>query len=661
MTNTTDQAEPPAEVSRRRDRVWEWARAGDWERVRAACADEDGSVRAAAVDALDGAPPSPESLALLLAVGRADPESFVRERAVYALRRYREPEVPDRLLDALGDVDAAVRQSALAALESFADVVPVDPILPLLGDEGGEGYMTGYVAAATLLKYGERVPLAPLLWRIVHPDWEHRNTWVNELHAIERRIVADPGVYAEACEESRLAAMHVLVTMEDRAPAEVMLAALDHWLPPVRRMAVEWCGRWLHPAPVPRLLARLADPNAGVRLAAARVLVGLEQPVLFAAACSLLEETDEYVQGEILSLVGSRLPTERLLGYRWPRWGGRALDRLFRELVGRPDVPTRVLEEATRMGNWQVRRDALERLGERPDAALAVLEAALQDRIEEVRTTAARALRRRRGEPEPPATSPTAGEAGGRGRPAPRPEPRTEAEILDFLEDAEPTIWAEGLEALRRRPGTFPLEPLLARLDDGREWVRRNAVRALAELGPRVPPDALLDALCDTEGIAEEAVRALRRTHPEVLPGLESEAIDHLRGAPAGPRLAPLVEAFACRVIGGMHVPSAEQLARISAALEHRSWRVQEAALGGIHRLLEWSDDCRKAGLQHRLSLPSETTPRLTALAGGGRAPHLRERAGRVLERLRAYIEGSGQSPPDGGAGDAPRGRGIPG
>ncbi|HZU15729.1 MAG TPA: HEAT repeat domain-containing protein [Candidatus Dormibacteraeota bacterium] len=642
MTDATDPRQPQDEVQRRCARVWAWARAGDWERVRAAAADEDGFVRGDALDALDGAPPSLESLALLLTVSRADPESYVRERATYGLRRYREPAVRDRLLDALGDVDAAVRQSALAALVSFADAAPVDAILPLLGDEGGGGHTTGYVAATTLLEYGERVPLAPLLWRIVHPDWEHRNTYANELHRIERRIVADPGVYAEACEESRVAAMHVLVSMEGRAPAEVVLAALDHWLPSLRRMAVEWCGRWLHPVPVRQLLARLGDPNAEVRLAAARVLVGLEQPVLFAAACSLLEETDEHVQGEILNLVGSRLPTGRLLRYRWPRWGGRSYHRLLRELVRRPDVPTDVLEEAARLGGWEVRRDALIRLGGRPDATLAVLEAALQDRIGEVRAAAAGALRRRRGGPEPAAAPPTADQARGRGHSMPRPEPRTEAEILDLLEYAEPTISAEGLEALRRWPETFPHEPLLARLDDHREWVRRNAVRALAELGPRVPSSALLEAVCDTEPIAEEAIRALRRTHPEVLPELETEAIGHLRGGPAGARLAPLVEAFACRVIGSMADPPAEELGRISAALEHPNRRVREAALGGIHQLLRWSALCREAGLEQRVPLPAETIPRLAAVAERAGDAHLRRRAERLLDTLRSHLRPQG-------------------
>ena len=62
------------------------------------------------------------------------------------------------------------------------------------------------------------------------------------------------------------------------------------------------------------------------------------------------------------------------------------------------------------------------------------------------------------------------------------------------------------MEALGERGERVPLEPLLARLEDENEWVRRAAVEALGERGERVPLESLLARLEDEDADVRRVV-----------------------------------------------------------------------------------------------------------------------------------------------------------
>ncbi len=627
--------------------ITEWAASGDIDRVRAAYDDADLPTRANILSLLGEAPPSAETLRLLLRASTE--ESWVRFYAVYALRQYVTPEVLQRLTDALADPDELVQNSALNALREFAENIPIEPIVSLLGMVSSKD-AASYHAAQTLLRHPhrERVPLAPLLWRIMHPHWEHRLTFTNELGAIEQQLLAQPALVADACEATRMAAMRILRGMGDRAPRAAIFTALDHWLPPLRAEAVEVCGECCHPIPGNKLLALLADPNSFVRVAAAHVLVRQRHPVhpvWFAAACALLEDTDEWVQLQMVHLVASRLPTSHLLPYldESHQWRGKSLDALLRELIQRPDTPTSVIEQATQKGYWwDLRRDALLQLAHRPDASIAPIEAALDDRTEEVREAARQALQQLRGEPDTPPVNDEPHDGDSRDeidRDEPLPEPATMPpdQVAYYLRHIEPTIWQAGVAAVQAQRETFPIEPLLALLSEERGGARAHALMALAELGSRVPAQPLLDALYDTDTgevreeirhIYEVAIDTLHRTHPEVMPALEDEAVAHLLGAPAGSLLSPLADIFACEVIGAMHDPTPDALERVAILVEHPNWRLRLAAVDAVIALISTSGWLNGERPYSWRPFPPDIESRLTTVTADQTLPaHLRKRA----------------------------------
>lgn len=179
------------------------------------------------------------------------------------------------------------------------------------------------------------------------------------------------------------------------APVAELLDRLRHDPEPGVREAISWAVAQQGPDAVPAVLARLDDPDAGVRLQLAHVLGKLGDPAAAPALAGLLDDPDEAVAAKAAFALGQVGGAEALgalvahLGRHGPLFADAVTTALGR--FGPEAAPA--LVEALGAGGAPVRAHAAEALGYRGDAqAAAPLAGALSDPDAAVRFAALVAL-----------------------------------------------------------------------------------------------------------------------------------------------------------------------------------------------------------------------------------------------------------------------------
>ena len=365
----------------------------------------------------------------------------VHRAAIQALKEIGAPAVTP-LIAALKDEKSYVRAAAAWALGEIKDPRAVEPLIAALRD--GDGFMRG-TAIPALGEIGAPA-VEPLIAALQDKNKEVRWTAAQVLGRIGDARAVEPLIAAlkEECNDVRWNAARALGQIGDARAVQPLTAALkDEW-PLVRQTAAEALGQIGDPRAVEPLTAVLQDEESQVRQAAAEALdrLGWEPGPAETAGWYWMAKRD------------------------WDKcvaWGALGVELLIAALKDR---------------NSEVRRDAIQALGEIGAPAVTPLIAALKDKREYVRQAAAEAL--------------------GRIGDARAVEPLSAA-----LKDV-PYAAAQALDCLGWKPGqdenagwywmakhdwkkcvtlgALAVEPLIAALKD-EDWnVRRAAARALVSI-----------------------------------------------------------------------------------------------------------------------------------------------------------------------------------
>jgi HEAT repeat protein len=312
-----------------------------------------------------GEPPGPNLLGVLRQA-LADDSSLVRQQAVLALGRLREPEAAADLLPLLDVGDPRLRFAAVRALGQVRNREAAEHLLPLLQESRQE---LRFAAVEALGQIRAPAAVRPLVEVLRDPDRNLRRAAAEGLGEI-----GDPQ-----------AVPSLLVALQD-----------EHWS--VRCAAAAALGRLASPKAVAALIARTDDDDATVRRAAVSALGEIGDPR--SAACLAAALADPALQAagrEALRRLGrAALPAmERAFASGALEPDAR---RLLVDVAGRLEDPAarRLLLAGLSDPSASVRVEAAHALGDGGfrEALRPLLELKSTDPASEVRQAASGALRK---------------------------------------------------------------------------------------------------------------------------------------------------------------------------------------------------------------------------------------------------------------------------
>jgi HEAT repeat protein len=452
----------------------------------AAVTDPEGSVRAAALEALCACLGTEDAtLRDLLLAALSDPAPEVRRQAAEALR-FGPPQALPALLAAANDPEPQVRLAVVIAMGSLQDAQAVDTLAARVFDEVDEEVR--YYAVSALGELHDARATQHLISAFQTLSLGQRVRW-GALWALGER--ADSAALQLLCTALRDP------DAEFRARAAESLANLP-WDTPTDAERV-----------LPQLLAAVRDPVAEVRRYACEALASMGDPLALPALAEALQDDDEAVRCAAITALG------RIDG------------------AGRVESILAALADPS----WSVRLAAAEALrlpagSAMPPAALAALHSfAAQPHLQVV---LAQALARH----GDPAFVPHLLDALTSAHPDARagqvealraqPDARALAPMLGLLDDVDESVRGEAALVLGALGDDTAIAPLAARLGAEPEpYVRARLVWALSFLAPQPVVPLLARSLADDdEGVREHAAQALTEICP--LPALQ----DLLSGLP---------------------------------------------------------------------------------------------------------------------------------
>jgi len=331
----------------------------------AASRDEREAVRAAAVQALGELGGGPETLEVLRA-SLEGPSSLVRQQAVLALGRLREPEAAPLLLPLVHADDPRLRFAAVRALGQIRSPVAIPELLPLLSEPRKE---LRFAAVEALGQIRAPEAVAPLVAALREPDRNLRRAAAEGLGEI-----ADPR-----------SAPDLIVALED-----------EHWS--VRSAAATALGKLASPKATLALISRMDDSDDTVRRSAVlalgelrdargapRLILALSDPALQAAARESLRRLGPQVLPEMEQAIAKGAL-------------GAEARKLLVDLAGRFEDPAarRLLLAGLEDESPAVRAEAAVALGDGGfrEALRPLVDRKASDPSPEVRQAAASALRK---------------------------------------------------------------------------------------------------------------------------------------------------------------------------------------------------------------------------------------------------------------------------
>ncbi len=466
---------------------------------------------------------------LVEALGDAD--SSMRETAARNLGKLSDRRVLEPLLEALKDRDSAVRQTAAEALGELGDSRAVEPLIEMLKDRSLD---VRRAAAAALVQIGPAA-VEPLIAALKHRDPAVREAAARILSQLGDRRAVVPVI--EALQEGdplvRCMAAEALEQLGDRRAVEPLIAALKDECPLVRIAAARALAHLQDRRAVEPLMTALGDPDALVRRVAAWCLGQLgdrramarlvakrnsdEWPVQKAAATALIglgyEPATErekvfflLVQHEWNELVRSGQPAVEVLvaALSDSDWFVRQRAAEALKTIGKPAVGPLLAELTRRRSQWL--EAAVENSSlpppKRPADVQSLLAAMTSD--DWLRHDAAIDELKKAGE-------------------------RAVEPLLAALKNPDWRIRRAAAEALGHFGDPRTVEPLVRRLEDENPRVRKTAALALAQLG-EPPAEKLLLALLEDKRedplLRQQAAQCLaklagRRAVPHLLAVLD--------------------------------------------------------------------------------------------------------------------------------------------
>jgi len=440
-----------------REDVWKYRDRGDVQRLADAFGDPSPAVRSAAAAAL-GELQNPAGVLPLIA-RLQDESSSVRREAARALGRIKDPRGVAPLVTALKDRDLHVREEAMASLMGM-DARAVEPLIEALKDEH-PGVRSGAARALDRIRWVPANPADAIsLWSALLEDQglpaERRRRAAQGLGNKKNPGTLAPLLAALKDKESSIRgeAAKALGAMPDSASVEPLITALQDPHPLVRRETAGALGAMKDTRAVgPLISVLLNDRDQATVEATARALMSMGPPAM-------------------KTLTGALESERRGLGWQ------------AAEALGRTGDPEAVepLAMALQESDSYVREVAARALGGIKDARAAEsLIGALEDEDPVVRREAAKGLR-----------------AIG----APAVEP-----LIVAIKHEEETF-RDAVTGVLVSIGAPAVEPLVASLRDRDPTVRKEAADALVKIDRAAVP-SLIAALKDDGPQGQNAAREI--------------------------------------------------------------------------------------------------------------------------------------------------------
>jgi len=433
-----------------------------------------------------------------------------RLEAVRKLRTSIDADAVKLLLEALRDLEGAVRTEAAAALGETMDRRVVQPLIQALADPA-EGLQEAAIQSLKRLRDPAAIPAiveallegtqrvqARAARALITLGWQphSREEQIQFFVATSQwkraglfgaaAVPALAAVLADGSYERRVAAANVLGEIGDASALKPLLGALKDSDAPVRSAAANALGRLASSQVVPQLIAVLADPDRNVRAAVASALGELGDRVAVEPLMQFLQDGDWEVRTAALGALG-RLGDRRAVDLvaacledkeeEVRQQAAETLGRLGDASVLEPLVLALVDEQGSVRQAAARSLSLIDSYWERSVAThnlIPRIELALQHNNASVQYAAAGLLRRLTGR----APSATAHSDADR-------KTRALVRILqDLLLDVDAEVRQAAAESMGRLRWTAYAGPLKSALGDSNEWVKLAAQEALKEIGP---------------------------------------------------------------------------------------------------------------------------------------------------------------------------------
>ena len=438
-----------------------------------------------------------------------------RLQAVRKLRASTDASAVKLLLQALRDLEGAVRTEAAAALGETMDRSVVKPLIEALGDPA-EGLQEAAIQSLKRLGDPAAVPaiLQALLQgtpgvqaraarALISLGWQPHSTeeqiqffvatsqWKRAALFGAAAVQALAAVLAGSTYERRVAAANVLGEIGDASALKPLLAALSDSDAPVRSAAANALGRFGGVQVVSQLIVVLADLDRNVRAAVAGALGELGDPDSVEPLVQFLEDSEWEVRTAALGALG-RLGDRRAVQpvaaclkdkeEEVRQQAAETLGRLGDASVLEPLVLAMVDEQSGVRQAAARSLSVIDSYWERSVAAHTLIpriEAALRHNNAGVQYAASGLLRRLTGR-MPSAAAHTDSER----------KTRSLVRILqEMLLDADAEVRLAAAESMGRLRWPVCAGALKTALDDSSDWVKLAAQEALAEIA-RAPASA---------------------------------------------------------------------------------------------------------------------------------------------------------------------------
>lgn len=438
----------------------------------AAATDPDGSVRAAALGALQGCLDTEDAtLGDLLLAALSDPAPEVRRQAAEGLRFGSAQALP-ALLAAANDPEPRVRLEVVIALGALQDAQALDTLAARVFDEADEEVR--YYAVNALGELHDTRATQHLINAFETQALGHRIRW-GALWALGER--ADP------------AALQLLGTALQDPDAEFRARAAESLANP------QWSMHADIARVLPALVAAVRDPVVEVRRCACEAMGvngALSEALVLPALTEALQDGDEAVRCAAVTALGRidgpGQAESILAALADPSWAVRLAAAEALRLPAQAATPPAALaalrDFAVQPHAQVVLANALTRHGD-PAIVPHVLEA-LANAEPEARAGLVEALRA-------------------------QPDARSLVPLVGLLDDADESVRTEAALALAALGDDQAIVPLATRLESEPEpGVRICLVRALSFLSPkRVVPLLTRSLGDDDDGVREQAAEAL--------------------------------------------------------------------------------------------------------------------------------------------------------
>jgi HEAT repeat protein len=524
------------------------AECGDLDALLAGLEDEASVVRLAVVESL-GRFPIAAPLAPLFKALR-DESAGVRRAAAEALRKHNTPEALSALIDALED--SSLRGMAIESLGYFGEQAPLERIVAYLHDSDEWTRWHAIEALHRLRPPAYLGILVVMLESMTDYDDMKKAHWM--LQDLAEVLAAHPAALGEASSNVRWVALGVLEWMGERAPGELIFAALHDWSVNVRCRAAHVVRAHCSEAgALEKLLPLLKDGNADVRRVTLDLLQGMGKHVPVEAIRPLLRDEKSYVRARAIQVLGAMdNPANLNTLINMLNDEDEEVRSAAARILSRPemDTPDEVLLGALKHVEAYARVEILKALGRRPDVPDTILEDAVRnDPDEYARKVAKEALRARR---EPAVTTVIAG-------------------IVD--EDAEGPRNQPSVE--RGNAASSEIPPLDALLEE----ISRGRVRQLS---------------------------LLQQAYPDKVAAIEVEAISILTGKGSGAVLGAYEQYDIIRLIRKIKRPLPGLMGKLAEILEWPYTWIQREAIKAFGELRRNVPDRALRRLYHlRLDSPS--------------------------------------------------------